>query len=90
MAFPKLKPITLKVRKGWGRGFLRSSLPNHDAKNLEEKENKNQGQTTLERVRAQKLSTNNNLYDARNECTYDACSNALKFVQFYIIYHQLT
>ena len=31
---------------------------------------------TLERVRAQNISINNNLYDACNECMYDACSNA--------------
>ena len=46
--------------------------------------------TELESVRAQKISKNNNLYDACNECTYDACSNALKFVQIYFRNHQLT
>ena len=85
-----MKPITLKGRRGLGRGFLSSCLPNHDDKSLKEKENKNQGQTALERVKAQQLSTNYNLYDACNECTYDACSNAKKLVQFLIIYQQLT
>ena len=37
-----------------------------------------------------KISINNNLYDTCNECTYDTCYNALKFVQFYFINHQLT
>ena len=30
------------------------------------------------------------MYDACDECTYDASSNALKFVQFYFINQQLT
>ena len=76
LVFPKSKPITLEIIRGWGRGFLCSSLPNHDSKSIEEEENRkqntNQGQAKLERVRAQKLSTNNNC----NECIYDACSNA--------------
>ena len=37
-----------------------------------------------------KISMSNSLYDACNECTYDACSNALKFVQFHIINQKLT
>ena len=56
-----------------------------------QKENtKNQGQTALERVRTQSISTNNKLYDGCNECTYDACPNAQKLVQFFQIYQQLT
>ena len=94
LVFQGPKLITLEIRNRWGGGFLCSSLPNHDAKSLEEKENKkknnNQGKIVLERVKIQKLSTNNNLYDACNECTYDACFNALRFVQYHIIYHQLT
>ena len=50
----------------------------------------NQWQTALEWVRAQCLSTNDKLYDACNECTYDACSNAQKLVQFDQLYQQLT
>ena len=83
MIWLKLKPITLKSKwGGWSRGFLGSRFPNHDFKSRKEKEKekqekyKNQGQTALERVRAQNISINNNLYDACNECTYDACSNA--------------
>ena len=37
-----------------------------------------------------KISINNDLYDAWDECIYDACSNALKFVQFHIINQKLT
>ena len=44
---------------------------------------KKKGQTALERVRAQSISTNNKLNDACNECAYDACSNAQKLVQFF-------
>ena len=36
-----MKPITLKGRRGLGRGFLSSSLPNYDAKRLEERKTKN-------------------------------------------------
>ena len=56
LVFPKPKPIALEIKRGWGRGFLCSSLHNHDSKSIEEKENKNktknQRQTALERVRA--------------------------------------
>ena len=80
MVWPK--PITLEIRKGWSKDFLGSSFPNHDSKSIKEEENKNktkdQGQTAFERVRAQGISTNNNLYDACNEYTYNACSNAQK------------
>ena len=62
LVFLSFKPITLE---SWGRGgggFLCSSLSNHDAKGWKgktktenkEREQKNQGQTVLERVRAQK------------------------------------
>ena len=70
----------MKIRSGGGSGFLSSSFPNHDSKSRKKKtrKHKNQGQTTLERVRAQNISMNNNLYDACNEGTYDACSNAQK------------
>ena len=63
MVFLKPKPITLESWGKGGGGFLVcSSLPNHDAKGwkgktkTETKERKqwNQGQTALERVRAQK------------------------------------
>ena len=75
----------MEIRRGWSRGFLGFSFPNHDSKSIKEKENKNTtkpGQTTLERVRAQGILINNNLYDACNKCTYDACFNAQKLVQF--------
>ena len=49
-----------------------------ERKNKTKRKHKNQGQTALERVRAQNISMNNNLYDACNEGTYDACSNAQK------------
>ena len=101
MVFLKPKPLTIESRgKGGGGGFLvGSSLPNHDAKVGKErqkqkqkpkKKNKeNPRQTTLERVR-QSNNKNNNLYGAWHECTYDACPNALKFVQLYFINQQLT
>ena len=58
-------------------GFLGSSLPNHDVKGWKgkkkQKQRKYQGQTALEWVRAQKISKNNNLYDACDEYKYDAC-----------------
>ena len=47
-----------------------------ERKRNKQEKRKNQGQMALERVRAQNISINNNLYDACNECTYDACSNA--------------
>ena len=57
----------------------------------ETKERKqNQGQTTLDKVRERENIENNNLYDAWHEWTNDACSNALKTVQFYFINLQLT
>ena len=59
-------------------------------KKKKKKKKENQRQTALEWVKAQKSQKNNNLYDACKECTYDACSNALKFVQFYFINHPLT
>ena len=49
-----------------------------ERKSKKQEKHKNQGQTALERVRAQNISINNNLYNACNECTYDACSNAQK------------
>ena len=57
--FLSSKPITFKDRgKGRGGFLVGSSFPNHDAKRLKQKENRNkkktQGQTALERVRAQK------------------------------------
>ena len=78
----KLKSITLKIIRGGGSGFLSSSFLNHDSKSRNEKQNKkktqNQGKTALEKVRAQNITINNNICDACNECTYDACSNAQK------------
>ena len=63
---------------------------NHDSKSIKEKEKQektqNQGNNALERVRAQNIAINNNLYDVCNECTYDACSNAQNLVQFFNIY----
>ena len=59
-------------------------------KNTTKRKHKNQGLTALERVRAQCISTNDKPYDACNECTYDACSNAQKLVHFFKIYPQLT
>ena len=53
------------------------------------KTKKTQGQTASNKVRAKNIKKNN-LYDACNEFTYDACSNALKFVQLYFINKQLT
>ena len=57
LVFHGSKPITLELKSRRGRGFLSSSLPNHDAKGLKEmktkKQRKYQGQTALERVRAQ-------------------------------------
>ena len=86
MVWFKLKSITQKSRGGGGSGFPSSSFLNHDSKSRKgKKKKKNQGQTALEGVRAQNLSTNNNLYDACNECTYDACSNAQKLVQFFFL-----
>ena len=61
-----------------------------ERKNKTKRKHKNQGQTALDRVRAQCISTNNKLYDACNECTYDACSNAQKLIQYFKIYQQLT
>ena len=49
-----------------------------EKKSKKQEKHKNQGHTALERVGAQNISINNNLYDACNECTYDACSNAQK------------
>ena len=74
------------------------SLSNHDVNGWKgktktenkEKKQRNQGQIALERVKRQKISINNNLYDACNECTYDACSNALKIVQNNLKNYQLT
>ena len=57
-----------------------------ETKGKKQEKHKNQGQTALEMVRAQNISINNNLYNACNECTYDACSNAQKLVQFFNIY----
>ena len=58
---------------------------------IETKERKqNQGQTALDKVRERENIENNNLYDAWHEWTNDACSNALKIVQFYFINLQLT
>ena len=78
----KLKSITLKIKRGGGSRFLSSSFLNHDSKSRNEKQNKkktqNQGKTALEKVRAQNITINNNICDACNECTYDACSNAQK------------
>ena len=58
LVFQGSKLITLELKSRWGGGFLSSSLPNHDPKSLEEMKSKNktknQGQTTLARVRAQK------------------------------------
>ena len=58
LVFLGLKSITLKNMGRGGGGFLSYSLPNHDAKGwkgkVETKTKKNQGMTTLERVRAQK------------------------------------
>ena len=62
MIFLKPKPITLESRGKEGGGFLCPSLSNHDAKGWKEKtkientekKQRNQGQTALERVRAQK------------------------------------
>ena len=71
----------MKTRRGEGSVFLSSSFPNHDSKSRKEKENKK---------KTQKSITNNKLYDACNECTYDAGSNAQKLVQFFKIYQQLT
>ena len=54
------------------------------------KENKeNPRHIALERVRENNIE-NNNLYDAWHEWTNDACSNALKTIQFYFINQQLT
>ena len=49
-----------------------------ERKSKKQEKHKNQRRTALERVRAQNISINNNLYDACNECTSDACSNAQK------------
>ena len=98
MVFLKPKPLTIE---GWGRsggGFLVGpSLPNHDVKGwkgkikTKTKERKqNQGQTVLDKVREKQNIKNNNLYDAWHEWTNDACSNALKTVQFYQIKHNWT
>ena len=47
--------MTLKHRGRGGGGFLICScFPNHDAKKLELTKKETQGQTALERVRAQK------------------------------------
>ena len=58
LVFQGSKPITLESRGRRGGGFLCSSLPNHDAKGLKKgnikTKKENQGQTALERVRAQK------------------------------------
>ena len=59
LVFLGSEPITLKNRGRGGGGFLIcSSFPNHDVKRVDKKENRNkkkkQGQTALERVRAQK------------------------------------
>ena len=57
----------------------------------ETKERKqNQGQAALDKVRERENIENNNLYDAWHEWTNDACSNALKTIQFYFINLQLT
>ena len=61
-----------------------------ERKNKTTRKHKNLRHTTLERVRAQSISTNNKLYDACNECTYDACSNVQILVQLFKIYQQLT
>ena len=93
MVFPKPKPITLEIRRGWGRGFLCSSLPNHDSKSIEEKENKkqnkNQGQTALERVRA-KIYHQITIYmmDVMNAYPMHALMH--KNFQFLNIYQKLT
>ena len=71
--------------------MLFRSISNHDAKGWKRKEKqkqrKYQGQTALDRVRAQCISTNNKLYDACNECTYDACSNAQKACSIFQHFH---
>ena len=54
-----------------------------ERKNKTTRKHKNLRHTTLERVRAQSISTNNKLNDACNDCAYDACSNAQKLVQFF-------
>jgi len=90
LVFLKPKPLTIE---GWGRGgggfLVGSSLPNYYTKGLERqdivktKERKqNQGQIALDEVREKQNIENNNLYDA--------CSNALKTVQFYFMNQQLT
>ena len=57
-----------------------------ERKRKNQEKHKNQGQIALERVRAQNISINNNLYDACNECTYDACSNAQKSCSIFNIF----
>ena len=70
--------------------FLTMTLKIERKKKKKTQKHKNQGQTALERVRTQSISTNNKLYAGCNECTYDACPNAQKLVQFFQIYQQLT